>query len=91
MEHECYAAVYAVNELKPSTWWCLYTMYTNHKPLLSLFSKEMNNTKIQLWAIILAEYDCKVQYKKGKLNVRADMLSRIRQQQEVHRSKPDHP
>ena len=44
----------------------------------------MNNTKIQRWAIMLSEYNCKVEYHKGKLNVRADMLSRIKQEESIN-------
>ena len=35
------------------------------------------NTKIQRWAILLAEYGATISYRKGKHNIRADMLSRI--------------
>ena len=52
-------------------------VYTDHKPLLSLFTKEMVNTRIQRWAVLLAEYGAKILYRKGKNNIRADMLSRI--------------
>ena len=32
-----------------------FTVYTDHKLLKSLFTKEMANTKIQRWAVLLAE------------------------------------
>ena len=53
-------------------------MYTDHKPLLSFFVGEVANTKIQRWAILLAEFGIKIKYQPGKNNVRADMLSCIR-------------
>ena len=37
----------------------------------------MVNTKIQRWAILLAEYGATISYRKGSNNIRADMLSRI--------------
>ena len=37
----------------------------------------MKNVRVQRWAIMLAEYDCDVEYKSGKTNVIAHMLSRI--------------
>ena len=79
IEKEAYAVVQALKQLRPYLWNAQYTTYTDHKPLCSLFTKEMNNTKIQRWAVLLAEYDCKIKYHKGRLNIRADMLSRIRQ------------
>ena len=54
-----------------------FTVYTDHKPLRSLFTSEMKNTRIQRWAIILSEYGSNIDYKTGKTNVSADMLSRI--------------
>ena len=66
IEKEAYAVVYALQKL-----------YTDHKPLKSLFTKEMNNTKIQRWAVLFAEYGGQIEYCKGKNNIRADMLSRI--------------
>ena len=54
-----------------------YKVLTDHKPLLCLFSKNMTNTKIQRWAILLAEYGATIKYRPGHNNIRADMLSRI--------------
>jgi hypothetical protein len=79
IEKEAYAVIHALKQLRPYLWGASYRTFTDHKPLTSLFTKDMNNTKIQRWAVLLAEYNCKVEYHKGKLNVRADMLSRIRQ------------
>ena len=83
IEKEAYAVVYALKQLRPYLMGAVYRTFTDHKPLTSLFTKEMNNTKIQRWSVLLAEYGCKVEYHKGKLNVRADMLSRIKQTEEV--------
>ena len=83
IEKEAYAVIYALKQLRPYLYGASFRTFTDHKPLTSLFTKEMNNTKIQRWSVLLAEYGCKVEYHKGKLNVRADMLSRIRQKEEV--------
>ena len=37
----------------------------------------MANTKIQSWAILLAEYGATIIYRPGRSNIRADMLSRL--------------
>ncbi|MCP3892652.1 MAG: hypothetical protein GY702_27815, partial [Desulfobulbaceae bacterium] len=47
------------------------------KPLKCLFVNEMQNTRIQRWAVLLAEYGAKIEYRQGRHNIRADMLSRI--------------
>ena len=77
VEKEAYAVVYALQKLRPYLLGAEFTVYTDHKPLKSLFTKQMDNTKIQRWAVLLAEYGAKIEYRKGCDNVRADMLSRI--------------
>ena len=49
IEKEAYAVVYCTDKLKPYLYGALFNVYTDHKPLLSLFTKSMNNTKIQRW------------------------------------------
>ena len=43
----------------------------------------MQNTKIQRWGVLLAEFGAQIKYRKGKNNIRADMLSRIPPRHEV--------
>ena len=83
IEKEAYALVKALIKLRPYLLGAEFTAYTDHKPLTSLFTKEMNNTKIQRWAVLLEEYGCKVEYRKGKNNIRAYMLSRIKVHPEI--------
>jgi hypothetical protein len=77
IEKEAYALVYALQKLRPYLLGSDFTIYVDHKPLKCLFTKEMNNTKIQRWGILLAEYGAKIEYRKGIHNVRADSLSRL--------------
>ena len=47
--------------------------------------KEMQNTKIQRWAVLLSEYGgTTIQYRKGKNNIPSDMLSRIPPETGIH-------
>ena len=77
IEKEAFAVVYAITKLRPYLYGAEFVVLTDHKPLKSLFSSEMQNTKIQRWAVLLAEYGATIQYREGKNNIRADMLSRI--------------
>jgi hypothetical protein len=77
IEKEAYALVYALQKLRPYLLGADFTIYVDHKPLKCLFTKEMNNTKIQRWGILLAEYGAKIEYRRGVHNVRADSLSRL--------------
>ena len=76
IEKEAYAIVYAIRKLRPYLYGAKFTVYTDHKPLKSLFTAEMNNTRIQRWAILINEYGCDIQHTSGKSNARADYLSR---------------
>jgi transposase InsO family protein len=78
IEREAFAVIYALQKLRPYLWGAQFTVYTDHKPLLSLFKAEIKNTRVQRWAMLISEFGCKIEYRKGKTLVRADMLSRIR-------------
>ena len=60
-----------------------FVIKTDHKPLKSLFQAEIKNTKLQRWAIQIAEYGGPIEYFPGKLNMCADMLSHIASVQPV--------
>ena len=77
IEREAYAVVYALDHLKCYLWGADFQIFTDHKPLTSLFRAEIRNTKIQRWAIQISEFGAPILYRKGKHNIRADMLSRI--------------
>ena len=78
IEKECFAIIYCLQKLKQYLLGADVTCYTDHKPLKSLFTAEMKNTRVQRWAILLDEYQVKIKYRQGIHNGRADMLSRLR-------------
>ena len=78
IEKEAYAVVYALQKLRPYLYGSEFCIYTDHRPLKSLFTAPMKNTKIQRWAIMLSEFGADIEYRAGADNIRADMLSRIR-------------
>ena len=78
VEKEAFAVVHGIGKLRPYLYGAQFTVYTDHKPLASLFTKQMLNTKVMRWGVLLAEYGAKIEYRKGAHNIRADMLSRIR-------------
>ena len=78
---EAYAIVYALQKLRPYLWGATFEIITDHKPLKSLFSQEIANSKIQRWAVQIAEFGAPIRYKCGQDNARADMLSRVRSYQ----------
>ena len=47
IEKEAYAVVYCINKLRPYLYGADFVVYTDHKPLKSLFTKDFQNSKIQ--------------------------------------------
>ena len=78
IEKEAYAIIFAINKLRPYLWGSPITVFTDHKPLSSLFTSEMKNMRVQRWAVIMSEYDITFKYKTGATNKVADALSRLR-------------
>ena len=78
IEKEAYAVVFCIEKLRVYKFGSQFHVYTDHKPLLSVFTKALNNTKIQRWGILLAEFGATISYRSGRHNIRADMLSRIK-------------
>ncbi|KAL4009386.1 hypothetical protein ACER0C_003238 [Sarotherodon galilaeus] len=60
----------------------IFTIYTDHKPLISLFNEKkpippMGSPRVQRWAMILSAYEYNIRYKPGKHHENADALSRL--------------
>ena len=53
-----------------------FLVFTDHKALLSLGQKAMNNRRLELIAHKLSEFQFTIVYKKGTENTNADVLSR---------------
>ena len=50
----------------------------------------MKNARIQRWAIMLAEYGCDIEYRTGKTNEQADLLSRIKEETNMKEDDSNH-
>ena len=90
IERECFALVQALDRLQPYLWGAEFVIYTDHKPLTSLFRAEIRNTKIQRWAIQISEFGAPIRYKPGSKNISADLLSRISSVKRVSQSHERH-
>ena len=82
VEREALAIVFAVKRLHQYVYGRLFTLRTDHKPLMKTFGPYESLAKtaasrLQRWAIILSEYDFDLQHIHGKENVVADCLSRL--------------
>ena len=77
IEKEAYAIIYALKKFHAYLWGSQFEIHTDHKPLRSLFKSEIKSSKLARWSIQIQEYQAPILYHPGKLNIRADMLSRI--------------
>ena len=60
----------------------MFTMVTDHKPLISIFNPKATvpsiaTARMQRWAMFLSAYQYTIEYKYGKLHANADCLSRL--------------
>jgi transposase InsO family protein len=76
IEKECLAIIYCINHFRPYLYGRLFTIITDHKPLIWLHSIKDPTSRLWKWKTKLAEYNYEIKYKKGSLNNNADALSR---------------
>ena len=77
IEKEAFAIHYSLQKLDHYLHNATFVIRTDHKPLKYILDSPMQNKKIQLWALSLAGYNCKVEYIEGRFNCCADLLSRL--------------
>lgn len=76
IEKEAYAIYYSLQKLDYYLHNAEFTIKTDHKPLKYLLEAPMTNKRIQMWALSIAGYNCKIEYIPGSQNTCADLLSR---------------
>ena len=75
-EQECLAIVWGIRKMRPYLEGYEFTVITDHLALKWLNSIESPAGRIARWTLELQQYRFEVQYRRGKLNVVADALSR---------------
>ena len=76
IEKEVYSIHFALQKLDHYLHNAEFTIKTDHKPLKYLLESSIQNKKIQLWALGIVGYSCKIEYIQRKANTCADLLSR---------------
>lgn len=82
LDKEGLAIVFAVKRFHQYLYGRAFKIYTDHKPLMSLFSETkcippLASARIQRWALTLSAYQYTIVYRAGKDNANADALSRL--------------
>jgi hypothetical protein len=62
IEKEAYAIHFALQKLDHYLHNAEFVIRTDHNPLKYILDAPMQNKKIQLWALTIAGYNCKVEY-----------------------------
>jgi hypothetical protein len=82
LDKEALAIVFGVKKYHQYLYGRQFEIKTDHKPLTHIFHEfkgipSMASGRIQRWALLLAAYDYRIQYRQGKANANADALSRL--------------
>lgn len=77
IEKELLAIVWAVRYFRPYLFGKSFTILTDHKPLVYLFSMSNPSSRLLKFRLTMEEYNYKIEYVRGTSNVAADALSRI--------------
>lgn len=77
IQKELLAVVWGTKYFRPYLFGRRFTIMTDHKPLIYLFSMKDPNSRLLKFRLALEEYDYKIVYVKGKNNAVADALSRV--------------
>lgn len=82
LDKEGLAVMFGIKRFHKYIYGRKFTIVTDHKPLLSLFSEmravpQMASPRIQRWAVTLRAYEYTIVYKEGKNHCNADALSRL--------------
>lgn len=77
IEKELLAIVWAVRHFRPYLYDKKFKIYTDHRPLVYLFSMTDPSSRLIKFRLMLENFSFDVYYKKGSDNAAADALSRI--------------
>ncbi|XP_078503492.1 fibrocystin [Lissotriton helveticus] len=87
IEKEALAVSWALGKFRDFLWGTQFTLRTDHKPLVEVFSKKgliAISSRIRRWVVGLQEYTFGVEYVPGTRNLAADCLSRLVNEDEAN-------
>ena len=87
-ERECWSIIATLMKFRHYLLGRHFVLYTDHKPLRSMFVAEMKNARLLRWATTLGEFDVDIRYQKGR-EMRADYLSRLPECHAIVESAPE--
>lgn len=91
-DKEFLAIIWSVNYFRPYLYGRKFKIRTDHQPIKYLQAKYKGkdlSPRHQRWLLKLGEYDCEIEYLKGKENKVADFLSRLENDENRENIKED--
>lgn len=73
---ELYAIVFGIQKYRHYLTGKHFTVITDHAALQYLLNLKEPQGRLNRWSLLLREYDCTVEYRRGKLDRDADLSSR---------------
>ena len=77
IERELLGIVFGVTHFRPYLFGRKFKIFTDHRPLVYLFSVSNPSSRLMRFRLKLEEFEYEIQYKPGKQNTNADALSRM--------------
>ena len=87
-KRELLAIIFAIEKFKPYLFGCKFTLFTDHRALVYLFSQRHVNPMLERWFEELLSLDFRIVHCQGILNTLPDVLSRFYDADPTEQSDP---
>ena len=87
-ERECLACLYSMKAFRHYLLGRRFKLVSDHEPLNYMHTRQDPGSRLTRWMLRFIDYEYDFEYRKGKLNVNADALSRYPSEKEINDKLP---